>query len=143
MHRHSRLHRPAITLAAAGALGLIASGIAQAGPATGSGVPIDTVQPSLGVTYLVRTQDPTNFADVGQVEAFAGSVVPGGFSVANGQLVSIATNPARRAFTSRTPWSRPQCHRRCRRPTLGRPETRLPRTRAGRSRTRPHAPMRW
>ena len=94
MHRHSRLHRPAITLAAAGALGLIASGIAQAGPATGSGVPIDTVQPSLGVTYLVRTQDPTNFADVGQVEAFAGSVVPGGFSVANGQLVSIATNPA-------------------------------------------------
>jgi microcystin-dependent protein len=94
MHRHSRPHRPAITLAAAGALGLIAGGIAQAGPVTGSGVPIDTVQPSLGVTYLVRTQDPTNFADIGQVEAFGGSVVPGGFSVANGQLISIASNPA-------------------------------------------------
>ena len=94
MHRQSRSHRPAITLAAAGALGLIATGIAQAGPVTGSGVPIDTVQPSVGVTYLVRTQDPTNFADIGQVEAFGGSVIPGGFSVANGQLVSIASNPA-------------------------------------------------
>ena len=94
MHRHSRPHRPAITLTVAGALGLIAGGIAQAGPVTGSGAPITTVQPSLGVTYLVRTQDPTNFADIGQVEAFAGSVIPGGFSLANGQLVSIASNPA-------------------------------------------------
>jgi microcystin-dependent protein len=94
MHRHSRPHRPAITLAAAGALGLIASGIVQAAPVTGSGQPISTLQPSLGLTYLVRTQDPTNFADIGQIEAFAGSVVPGGFSVANGQLVSIASNPA-------------------------------------------------
>jgi microcystin-dependent protein len=94
MHRHSRPHRPTTILATAGALGLIAGGIAHAGPVTGSGVPISTVQPSLGVTYLVRTQDPTNFADIGQVEAFAGSVVPGGFSVANGQLVSIASNPA-------------------------------------------------
>lgn len=94
MHRPSRPHRSAITLAAAGAFGLIASGIAQAGPVTGSGVPINTVQPSLGVTYLVRTQDPTNFADIGQIEAFGGGVVPGGFSVANGQLISIASNPA-------------------------------------------------
>lgn len=93
MHRPNRPHRPTITLAAAGALGLLASGIAQAGPVTGSGAPITTVQPSLGLNYLVRTQDPTNIADVGQVELFAGSVVPGGFSVANGQLVSIASNP--------------------------------------------------
>ena len=94
MHRHSRPHRPTTILTTAGALGLIAGGIAHAGPVTGSGVPISSVQPSLGVTYLVRTQDPTNFADIGQVEAFAGSVVPGGFSVANGQLVSVASNPA-------------------------------------------------
>jgi len=95
MHHHNRPRRPAITLAAAGTLGLIAtSGIAQAGPVTGIGAPISIEQPSLGVTYLVRTQDPTNYADIGRVEAFAGSVIPGGFALAKGQLVSIASNPA-------------------------------------------------
>jgi microcystin-dependent protein len=92
MHRTNRPHRLVIALAVAGVLGFTATRAVQAAPITGDGVPIDIEQPSLGVTYLVRTQDPTNIADVGQVVAFAGSVVPGGFAVANGQLLPIIDN---------------------------------------------------
>ena len=71
MHRTNRPHRLVIALAVAGVLGFTATRAVQAAPITGDGVPIDIEQPSLGVTYLVRTQDPTNIADVGQVVAFA------------------------------------------------------------------------
>jgi microcystin-dependent protein len=91
MRRTNRLYRPVVALAAAAALGLTAAEPGLAAPITGSGVPIETEQPSLGVTYLVRTFG-SNIADIGQVVAFAGSFAPGGFAVANGQLESIVTN---------------------------------------------------
>lgn len=92
MHRTIVSYRLVAALAVGGALSLTAGDPVHAAPITGSGLPIATEQPSLGVTYLVRTEDPTNFADIGQVVAFAGSVVPGGYAVANGQLLSIAAN---------------------------------------------------
>jgi microcystin-dependent protein len=64
---------------------------ALAAPITGSGVPIATEQPSLGLTYLVRTT-AANVGDFGQVVAFAGFFAPGGYSVANGQLLPINGN---------------------------------------------------
>ena len=74
-------------------LGLLADAGAHASPITGSGLPIATEQPSLGLTYLVRTEARANIADLGQVVSFAGNFAPGGYSVANGQLLSIAANP--------------------------------------------------
>jgi microcystin-dependent protein len=65
---------------------------ANAAPVTGSGQPIPVVQPTLGLNYIVRTSDPTNIADVGQVDLFAGNFAPGGWALANGQQLSIATN---------------------------------------------------
>lgn len=91
MHRTIRPQRLVVALAAAAALGSTAAEPALAAPITGSGVPIETEQPSLGVTYLVRTFG-SNIADIGQVVAFAGSFAPGGYAVANGQLQSIAAN---------------------------------------------------
>jgi len=85
------LNRLGVVLATAGAMGLFAGGAAQAGPVTGSGSPIETEQPSLGLTYLVQTE-ADNLNDLGQVVLFAGGYAPGGFSVANGQLLSIAQN---------------------------------------------------
>jgi microcystin-dependent protein len=91
MRRHPYPFRLAAVLAFAELAGLFSSGLAHATPITGSGVPITTEQPSLGVTYLVRTS-ATNIADFGQVVAFAGNFAPAGFSVANGQFLSIPTN---------------------------------------------------
>src|ERR1700722_14708364 len=93
MHRTIRSHRPTIALASIALLGLAASGAALAGPITGSGLPVPTEQPSLGLTYLGRTEVPSNIADFGQVVLFAGGFVPGGYAAANGQLLSIAANP--------------------------------------------------
>ncbi|HUB10524.1 MAG TPA: tail fiber protein [Acetobacteraceae bacterium] len=90
MRRARRSNRLAI-IATAGAIGLTASGVAQAGPITGSGMPIATEQSSLGLTYLVRTE-ATNLADLGQVVLFAGNYAPGGFSIANGQLLPLSQN---------------------------------------------------
>jgi microcystin-dependent protein len=93
MRRITRPLRLAITLASVDMLGLLAGGGAHASPITGNGLPVTTEQPSLGLTYLVRTEDPTSIADDGQVVLFAGNFAPGGYSVANGQLMSIAANP--------------------------------------------------
>jgi hypothetical protein len=93
VHRIIRPHRLVVALAAARALGLTAGEAARAAPITGSGLPITTERSSLGVTYLVRTQDGSNIADIGQVVAFAGFNAPGDYAVANGQLLSIAANP--------------------------------------------------
>jgi len=73
-------------------LAVIAGRAAQAGPVTGNGLPIATEQPSLGLTYLIQTL-ADNLDNVGQVVLFAGNYAPGGFNVANGQLVSIQANP--------------------------------------------------
>ena len=56
--------------------------------------PVSTEQPSLGLTYLIRTEDPANIADLGQVVLFAGNFAPGGYSIADGQSLPIATNLA-------------------------------------------------
>lgn len=87
-----RQHRPVTALVVAGAMGLLANSPLRAAPITGLGAPITTEQPSLGLTYLVRTQDPANIADIGQVVLFAGNFAPNGFAVANGQLELIAAN---------------------------------------------------
>jgi microcystin-dependent protein len=83
-----------IALASVDMLGLLAGGGAHASPITGDGLPVTTEQPSLGLTYLVRTAGASNIADDGQVVLFAGNFAPGGYSVANGQLMSIAANQA-------------------------------------------------
>lgn len=92
MHRPIFARQLGIALTAAGAIGLAPGSHALALPFTGSGSPISTEQPSLGLTYLVRT-DASNFADFGQVVLFAGSFAPGGFTAANGQLLPINQNP--------------------------------------------------
>ena len=66
------------------------------------GQPIDNVQPSLAVKYLIKTQGifPSpgggggSIDLLGQVVEFAGTFVPGGYLEANGQLLSIAQNSA-------------------------------------------------
>ena len=92
MRRTPRPLRFAIALATAEIVGLLAGAGAHASPITGSDQPVDTEQPSLGLTYLVRTNDPTNIAGLGQVVLFAGNFAPGGYSVANGQLLLVAAN---------------------------------------------------
>jgi microcystin-dependent protein len=86
MRRINRLRHLVVAVAAAGALGLTAGPAAHAAPITDSGSPVATQQPSLGLTYLVRTLANSE-ADLGQVVAFAGSYAPGGYSVADGQLL--------------------------------------------------------
>ena len=61
MHRTNRPHRLVVALAVAGVLGLTATKAVRAAPITGYGVPIDIEQPSLGVTYLVRTRGPDQY----------------------------------------------------------------------------------
>jgi len=93
MRRFHCLNRLGLVVSTAGAMGLIAGGAAQAGPVTGSGVPIATEQPSLGLTYLVETA-ANNINDLGQVVLFAGGYAPGGYAVANGQSLAISQNQA-------------------------------------------------
>ena len=68
---------------------------------TGGGAPFDTHQPSLGLTYLVSLAGifPSDggtggISDqlpyLGEVMAFAGGFAPGGWALADGQLLSIA-----------------------------------------------------
>lgn len=89
----------AITILAAGPLQAATTGTA------GTGAPIDTLQPSLGLQVLiaktgVATGNGTGGVQaggaimVGEIRLFAGSLVPGGFLAADGQLVSIASEPA-------------------------------------------------
>ncbi len=92
MRRTPRRLRFVIALASAELIGLLAGTAAGASPITGEGLPINTEQPSLGLTYLVRTGGAANIADLGQVVLFAGNFAPGGYSVANGQLLSVAAN---------------------------------------------------
>jgi len=72
---------------------------------TGGGQPFDNRQPSLGLNYLIALQGifpsrdgggvPTNGEPLlGQVSLFAGNFAPGGFALANGQLLPINQNQA-------------------------------------------------
>jgi len=93
MRRTANRFCTAIALASVDMLASLAGAGAHASPITGDGLPVATEQPSLGLTYLVRTEDPSNIAADGQVVLFAGNFAPGGYAVANGQLMSIAANP--------------------------------------------------
>lgn len=63
------------------------------------GVPIQTSQPSLALNYIVNTTGTYAYLSedspmLGQISLFAGSGVPDGWAVANGQLMSISGNYA-------------------------------------------------
>ncbi|MDP3334786.1 MAG: tail fiber protein [Methylococcaceae bacterium] len=69
------------------------------GPA-GGGQPINNMQPSLGVSYVIALDGyfpqpgvgGTDGPFVGQVSAFAGNFAPGGYAFADGSVLSIADN---------------------------------------------------
>ncbi len=98
--RSSRCLVPALAVAI-----LLAGPVRAASTGTsGTGVPMDTLQPSLGLQVLiaktgVATGNGTGGVQaggaimVGEIRLFAGSFVPGGFLAADGQLVSIASAP--------------------------------------------------
>lgn len=57
---------------------------------TGSSVPVDDMQPSLAINYLIRLQG--EFANMGEIIPFAGSFVPTGWARCEGQLLSVQQN---------------------------------------------------
>ncbi len=93
MHSSIRSRRSVIAVAAVAGWSLATTGPSQAGPITGSGQPVSTEQPSLGLTYLVRTE-AANLNDLGEVVLFAGDFAPGGYAIADGHLLPIASNQA-------------------------------------------------
>ncbi len=93
MHSTVRSRRSLMTVVTVAGCSIAAAGTTLAGPITGRGLPVATEQPSLGLTYLIRT-DAANYADLGQVVLFAGNFAPGGYSTANGQSLQISTNQA-------------------------------------------------
>lgn len=68
------------------------TGLADVTGMTGGSQPQPTIQPSLGLNYIVRTEGV--FQDLGEVTLFAGNFAPGGWTFANGQLLPIAQNDA-------------------------------------------------
>lgn len=58
--------------------------------ATGGGLPQATIQPSLGVNYIMRTQG--DFNHLGDIAIFAGNFAPSGWAKANGALLPINDN---------------------------------------------------
>jgi MYXO-CTERM domain-containing protein len=69
---------------------------------TGAGEPVSTMQPYLGLNYLIATQgvfpsrEGTASSDtlVGEIRLFAGNFAPGGFEFADGRLLPINQNQA-------------------------------------------------
>src|SRR5262245_20185801 len=53
--------------------------------------PIDDMQPSLAMNYLIRIQGDANH--LGEIIPFAGSFAPGGWALAQGQLMVVNQNP--------------------------------------------------
>jgi microcystin-dependent protein len=68
-----------------GAWGAIALGAVTG--ASGGGLPQATIQPSLGVNYIVRTGG--DFNHLGDIAIFAGNFAPSGWAKANGALLPI------------------------------------------------------
>jgi len=74
----------------------------QNGLSTNTVQPIDNMQPSLALNYLIATQGiyPSRDGGVagetllGEVTAFAGNYAPGGWAFADGRLLAIAQNQA-------------------------------------------------
>ena len=71
---------------------LPALGLADVTGITGGSQPQPTIQPSLGLNYIVRTEGI--FQDLGEVTLFAGNFAPAGWTFANGQLLQINQNDA-------------------------------------------------
>jgi len=58
---------------------------------TGGDQPHSNMQPSLVMNYLIRTDGPREY--LGQIGLFGGNFAPGGWSLANGDVLTIASNP--------------------------------------------------
>src|SRR5437764_8196021 len=62
--------------------------------------PVPTIQPSLGTSFLIRTQgifpsgNGSPVGSLGEITQFAGNFAPAGYALANGQLLSISQNTA-------------------------------------------------
>ena len=63
---------------------------------TGGSAPQSTIQPSLGVNYIIRTTGiyGGGVGGMGEVSMFAGNFAPDGYALCNGQLLSISQNDA-------------------------------------------------
>src|SRR5690242_19918340 len=59
---------------------------------TGGSQPQPTLQPSVGITYMIR--DEGIFNDIGEIGMFAGNFVPAGWLPCDGSLRSIAQDNA-------------------------------------------------
>jgi microcystin-dependent protein len=59
---------------------------------SGGGQPQTTIQPSLGLNYIIRTDG--TFDTLGDISLFAGGYAPGGWAFAAGQNLPIAQNDA-------------------------------------------------
>lgn len=71
--------------------------------AAGAGAPIDNYQASLGINYLIRTSDADYPSDdftqatgpfLGEITAYAGGIIPTGWSLADGRTLAIRQNQA-------------------------------------------------
>src|SRR5258706_3247977 len=93
------MKRVCILAAACGGI-LSTSGWADVTGVTGNNAPVPTIQPSLGINYLIRTegifpsQNGSPVGTLGEIIQFAGNFVPDGYAAANGQLLPISQNTA-------------------------------------------------
>ena len=79
---------------------LSSAALADVTGSAGAGAPVPTVQPSLGVNYLIRTtgmcpsENGSPVGSLGEIIQFAGNFAPDGYAAANGQLLPISQNTA-------------------------------------------------
>ena len=69
---------------------MCSTGVALETGLTGGDQPHANMQPSLTMNYLVRTDGPVEY--LGEIGLFGGNFAPGGWALANGDLVTIASN---------------------------------------------------
>jgi len=92
--------KPVRILAAICAGVLSYSSFADTTGVTGSNAPVPTIQPSLGINYLIRTSgmfpasNGSPVGTIGEITMFAGNFAPDGYALANGQLLPISQNTA-------------------------------------------------
>ncbi len=90
-----------VCILAAACAGVISSyTFATTTGSTGSNAPVPTIQPSLGVNYLIRTSgifpsdNGSPVGTLGEIIQFAGNFVPDGYQAADGHLLPISQNTA-------------------------------------------------
>src|SRR5436190_2179914 len=87
-------------LAAIAASVFSSSGFAAVTGVTGGNAPVPTIQPSLGINYLIRTSgifpsdNGSPVGSLGELMQFAGNFVPDGYAAADGHLLPISQNTA-------------------------------------------------